>query len=355
MAWHSKWTDVYWPLGNYDSENVLDNAKEAYNVLISAGWTHEASIGCIANLCTESTGINAGQWEQRQSDRGYYKNNQGFGIAQWTPWNKVSNYVGSSAQSAMENPDAQMQMLISQSGQWSTRFVDPSGYSSYYKTNVPYFETFADYSHGTESVEDMTAAYMCCWERPGNADSLPQRKIYAKYFDSKIGGGSKGYSVSIRTSGNGTATASPSRAETGEEVTLKATAGEGAEFEGWEVVSGGVTIENNKFTMGNSNVVILATFTGEQPVEDNYTVTFKIVGRGSASAFPNICSAGSTVTVHAYPIGSKFYGWFSSGIVFENSKNKITSFTMPDRNVIITVNFKKPFPLWMMLRRQQLW
>lgn len=353
MAWHTDWTTSFWTLGDYTSQNVLDNAIEAYNALTGAGWTHEASIGCIANLCGESTGINAGQWQGGFG--GMYKNSQGFGMGQWTPWTKVRDYVGGSSEALMNNPDAQIQMIITQSGQWSTGLISPTGYSSYYKTNVPYFATFADYSQGTESVADMTTAYMCCWERPANGSSLPQRKIYANYFDSKIGGGSKGFAVSIRTSGNGTATASPNRAETGEEVTLKATAGDGAEFEGWEVVSGDVTIENDKFIMGESNVVILATFTGEQPVEDKYTVTFKIIGRGSAVAFPNICSVGDTVTVHAYPIGSKFYGWFSSGIVFENSKNKITSFTMPDRDVIITVNFKKPFPLWMMLRRNQLW
>lgn len=351
MTWHTNWTTKFWTLGDYTSDKVLDNANEAYAALTAAGWTHEAAIGCISNLCGESTGINAGQWEGNDAGT-KYGNKQGFGIGQWTPWTKVSDFVGGTSESRLNNPDAQMQLLITTSGQWSTYYVDPSGYSSYYKANVPYFATFADYSQGTESVEDMAAAYMCCWEMPANGSSLPTRKQYAAYFDSKIGKPTSGYSVSIRTQGNGTASAYPTRAETGTEITLKAEAGEGAEFTGWEVISGGVTITDNKFIMGSSNVVIQASFTGEKPTPDYLTVTFKIEGRGSAVAFPNICSEGDTVNITAYPIGSKFYGWFSSGIKFDNAKSAKTSFTMPDHSVTITARFKKPFPLWMMTRRK---
>ena len=186
MAWHTEWTTQFWPFGDYTSSAVLDNATEVYNRMIASGWTHNAACGAIGNLCAESTGINAGQWQGGFG--GYYKDSQGFGMAQWTPWTRVSSYVGSSSQSKMNDPDAQVSMLLSQKNQWSTVYVDKSGYSKYYGIYVPYYATFDDYAKGNSSVSDMTAAYMCCWERPGKNNSLSKRQEYANYFSGKLGG-----------------------------------------------------------------------------------------------------------------------------------------------------------------------
>ncbi|MBR4205721.1 MAG: hypothetical protein IKQ92_09610, partial [Clostridia bacterium] len=74
------------------------------------------------------------------------------------------------------------------------------------------------------------------------------------------------HSVSV-TSQGGTASASPASALEGETVTLTAAPDEGYAFKGWEVVSGGVTVENNQFVMGTSDVAIRALF------EQVYSVT----------------------------------------------------------------------------------
>lgn len=70
----------------------------------------------------------------------------------------------------------------------------------------------------------------------------------------------KVYTVTVNASGNGTATADKTTVAEGETVTLTATPASGYHFDGWSVVSGIVTIQNNQFTMPAENVEIQAIF-----------------------------------------------------------------------------------------------
>lgn len=58
----------------------------------------------------------------------------------------------------------------------------------------------------------------------------------------------------------GEAIAEPSAGESGTEITLTATAENGYRFDHWEVISGGVTINNNKFILGSDNAEVNAIF-----------------------------------------------------------------------------------------------
>jgi len=68
------------------------------------------------------------------------------------------------------------------------------------------------------------------------------------------------YTVTVTTDGNGTASANPVSGVAGSEVTLTATANEGYIFKEWQVVKGGVSVADNKFTMGSADVEIKAIF-----------------------------------------------------------------------------------------------
>ena len=68
------------------------------------------------------------------------------------------------------------------------------------------------------------------------------------------------YTVTVQTDGNGTASASPATATAGTTVTLTADPDSGYHFERWEIVSGGVTISGNQFTMPAGNVTVKAVF-----------------------------------------------------------------------------------------------
>lgn len=68
------------------------------------------------------------------------------------------------------------------------------------------------------------------------------------------------YSVTVSTDGSGTAMADKTSAAAGTVVTLTATPKSGYTFKQWQVVTGGVTIKDNKFTMPVENVEIKAIF-----------------------------------------------------------------------------------------------
>ena len=68
------------------------------------------------------------------------------------------------------------------------------------------------------------------------------------------------YSVKVSTDGNGTAMADKTSAAVGTVVTLTATPKSGYTFKQWQVVTGGVTIKDSKFTMPAGNVEVKAIF-----------------------------------------------------------------------------------------------
>ena len=73
------------------------------------------------------------------------------------------------------------------------------------------------------------------------------------------------HTVTVTSSGNGTASASPAKAVAGAEITLSATPDKGYHLKEWQVISGGVAIENNKFLMPDSNVEVKAIFEEDAP------------------------------------------------------------------------------------------
>ncbi len=68
------------------------------------------------------------------------------------------------------------------------------------------------------------------------------------------------YTVTVTNDGNGTAVADPESGAAGTLVKLTATPFDGYEFDRWEVISGGVTVTDDEFTLGSTDVEIKAWF-----------------------------------------------------------------------------------------------
>ena len=152
------------------------------------------------------------------------------------------------------------------------------------------------------------------------------------------------YTVTVTSGGNGTASASPAKAVAGAEITLTAMPNEGYRFKEWEVISGGVTIVDDKFTMPNNNVEIKAIFEKDAPpTPTEYTVTVTSGGNGTASASPAKAVAGAEITLSATPDkGYHLKEWqveSPTGLVITNNK-----FTMPDSNVEVKAIFEEDAP-----------
>jgi len=142
------------------------------------------------------------------------------------------------------------------------------------------------------------------------------------------------HTVTVQNDGNGTATADVTSGPKGTEVTLTATPSSGYQFKEWQVVSGGVTVTDNKFTIGTSDVTVKAIF----EAIPTYTVTVQNNGNGTASADVTSGPEGTEVTLTATPsTGYLFKEWqvISGGVTVTDNK-----FTIGTSDVTVKAVFE---------------
>lgn len=164
------------------------------------------------------------------------------------------------------------------------------------------------------------------------------------------------YNVTVKTDGNGTASANPSTAEALTEITLTATPNRGYHFKEWQVISGGVAIKDNKFIMPSANVEVKAIFKKNTPTSPigtgatTYPITVKSAKNGDVTASHKSASKGTTVTLTVDP--DKGYVLDTLTVLDGKDKErKLTdkgdgkySFIMPADKVTVEASFKEEFP-----------
>ena len=101
--------------------------------------------------------------------------------------------------------------------------------------------------------EDQTSGVLnlCAQDSAGNL-SAQQFALVARQAET--------YAVTVTTDGNGTASADLAAAAAGTNIALSAAPNAGYHFKEWQVVSGDVTIKDDKFTMPDGDVEIKAIF-----------------------------------------------------------------------------------------------
>ena len=121
------------------------------------------------------------------------------------------------------------------------------------------------------------------------------------------------YTVTVSNDGNGTGTASPSAAAAGMEIILTAAPNKGYHFKQWQVISGGVTITNNKFAMPAGDVEIKAIFEKNTPTGPigpigpigpgtaTYPITIQSGKNGGVTASHKSAAKGALVTLTVTP------------------------------------------------------
>ena len=151
------------------------------------------------------------------------------------------------------------------------------------------------------------------------------------------------FTITVTSGGNGTASASHAKAVAGTEIRLTATPKTGYHFKEWEVISGGVTIKDDKFLMPNDNVEVKAIFEEDAPpAPTEFTITVKTDGNGTASASHAKAVVGTEITLTATPnAGYHFKEWqvMSGDVTVRDDK-----FTMPSDNVEIKAIFEEDAP-----------
>ena len=140
------------------------------------------------------------------------------------------------------------------------------------------------------------------------------------------------YTVTVSNDGNGAGTATPSTAATGTEITLTATPNEGYHFKEWQVISGGVTIKDDKFLMPNDNVEVKAIFEKDAPpAPTEFTITFD--GNGGTPSVGSMTTTNRKLTSLPSASQSKhsFDGWYTE----KSGGTKITTDTVFSANTTV--------------------
>lgn len=144
------------------------------------------------------------------------------------------------------------------------------------------------------------------------------------------------YTITVQNDGHGAGGASLSSAEAGTEITLTASPSSGYVFKEWQIISGGVTITGNKFTMPANNVTVKAIF--EKTSVQTYTVT--VNGSHASTSGAGSYTKDATVNIYA---GNRsnytFTGWTSSDVTITGTGSKNASFVMPGKAVTVTANW----------------
>lgn len=144
------------PLTNAEMEV---NARYLYEVLHSIhGWTMNGVAAMVGNMQAESS-VNPGRWQS--DDIGNY--NLGYGLVQWTPVTKYTDWCSSAGYSDPSEMDANIARIIHElknGGQWYAT-------SSYNMS----FEEFAtsELDSGT-----LAKAFLLNYERPADQSSSVQ-------------------------------------------------------------------------------------------------------------------------------------------------------------------------------------
>ena len=140
------------------------------------------------------------------------------------------------------------------------------------------------------------------------------------------------HSVTVKTDGNGTASASPATAAADTEITLTATPNEGYHFKEWQVMDGGVTIVNDKFTMPDGNVEVKAIFEKDAPsTPTEFTVVFD--GTGGTPSVGSMTTTNRKLSSLPSASRSKhsFDGWYTE----KSGGTKVTTDTVFSANTTV--------------------
>ena len=140
------------------------------------------------------------------------------------------------------------------------------------------------------------------------------------------------YAVTVRDDGHGTGSADPASATAGTEITLTATPNAGYHFKEWQVMSGDVTVRDDKFTMPSDNVEIKAIFEEDAPpTPTEYTVTFD--GNDGTPSIGSMTTTKQKLTSLPDASRSKhsFNGWYTE----KSGGTKITTDTVFSANTTV--------------------
>lgn len=175
-----------WIAGNYYlSQSQMDNnALEVWRRLSAEGCTVNGVSAILGNMQAEST-INPGIWEGLSPS---YTPGAivGYGLCQWTPWNKYADWAGSGWEN---NGDKQCERIIYEADngiQWFENYAAPS-------IGLPVYPdlTLWDLLTSDEDPRLLASYFHAYYEHPAEDQLVstdPTRKANAAYWYEYLAG-----------------------------------------------------------------------------------------------------------------------------------------------------------------------
>lgn len=168
-------------IGNWNNGQALSalteeqrqqNAREIWGYFQQRGWTLESVSGMLGNIHYES-GINPAQWQTGHTiEDPAYPNDTGYGLVQWTPWQKYANWAGDDWRTNYNKELACIQYELDNGEQW----IPVSSYGSM---------TFQQFTQSTQTPEYLAEVFEYSYERGTWA---ADRSTYARQWYDYLGG-----------------------------------------------------------------------------------------------------------------------------------------------------------------------
>lgn len=137
------------------------------------GWTDNAIAAMLGNMDIESNGLNPAQFQA-----GYPIGTAtgGYGLVQWTPRTKYSDWAGPLWEQDHDLQLSRIDWELANGQQWMPR-------ASYG------YMTFQQFSRSTDTVDYLTGAFLYCYENPADPEaSIAIRRSRAAYWYQYITG-----------------------------------------------------------------------------------------------------------------------------------------------------------------------
>lgn len=173
MSWYAYygngWNAASWPASYREN-----NANNIAYFFRQQGWTLEAICGMLGNMQAESY-LNPAQWQHNIAVESIYT---GYGLVQWTPRTKYTDFAESYGIDWRNNYDFEL-----------TRIQYELEHDLQWQPVLWHGMTFAQYAQSTDSVYTLAEAFLRAYEAPADPDaSLSFRQQKAAEWYTYFGG-----------------------------------------------------------------------------------------------------------------------------------------------------------------------
>lgn len=136
-------------------------------------WTPEAISGILGNMYGESN-LNPWRWQEDTTAAEHGSDDWGYGLVQWTPYTKLTEWAAENNMDAMGDNAGKVQTL---------RIIAERDNGWQWIATTSFNFSFKDFTRKTDSPEYLAEAFLYNYERPADPEGTKDiRREQARYF-----------------------------------------------------------------------------------------------------------------------------------------------------------------------------